>query len=333
MWFWETYEFKHPFFLWLLVLVAFASLWYFFRQNRINATVQISGFDSLRNIPRSIKEILRHVLFGLRMVAISLLIVALARPQSTDTWKNSISHGINIVLALDVSTSMLAEDFKPNRLEAAKEYAMEFINGRPNDRLGLVLFAGESYTQCPLTTDQAVMLNLLKDVKTGLIEDGTAIGTGLANAIVRLKEAEGLSKVIILLTDGVNNSGEIDPVMAAEIAQEFGIRVYTIGVGSQGVAPMPMQFGNRTIYQNVEQKIDEEVLQDIARLTGGKYFAATNNEKLIKIYKEIDELEKTRIKENHFSKKNEEFMIFALVAGILLLIEFLVRQIVINNVP
>lgn len=331
--FWTGLEFKYPYFFWFLLVLIPIIVWYVLKQNKMNATLQLSSFSSIDKIPRSYKEYLRHVLFGFRICALALLIVALARPQSTDTWKNSTTKGINIVLTLDVSTSMLAQDFEPNRLEAAKKYAMEFINGRPNDKLGLVVFAGESFTQCPLTTDQAVMINLMKEVKTGLIEDGTAIGMGLANAIVRLKDTEGISKVIILLTDGVNNKGDIDPLTAAEIAREFGIRVYTVGVGIDGTAPYPFQVQGRTIMQQVETEIDEEVLEDIARLTGGKYFHATNNDKLLEIYKEIDKLEKTRIKEDHFSKKYEEFFIFALIAGVLLFVEFLLKNVLINTVP
>jgi len=331
--YWTGLEFKHPYFFWFLLLLVPIIVWYILRQNKMNATLQLSSFSSVNKIPRSYKEYLRHILFGFRMIALALLIVALARPQSTDTWKNSTTKGINIVLTLDISTSMLAQDFQPNRLEAAKKYAMEFINGRPNDKLGLVVFAGESFTQCPLTTDQAVMINLMKDVETGIVEDGTAIGMGLANSVVRLKDADGISKVIILLTDGVNNKGDIDPVTAAEIAREFGIRVYTVGVGSEGMAPYPFHVNGRTIMQQVETEIDEDVLKDIARLTGGKYYHATNNDKLLEIYQEIDKLEKTRIKEDHFSKKYEEFLLFALIAGVLLLVEFLLRNILINNVP
>ena len=228
---------------------------------------------------------------------------------------------------------MLAEDFKPNRLEASKNVAIQFISGRENDRIGLVVFSGESFTQCPLTTDHAVLINLFKNVKSGIIEDGTAIGLGLANAINRLKDSKAKSKVIILLTDGENNMGEIAPQTAANLASAFGIRVYTIGVGTKGMAPYPFKTAFGTQYQNVEVHIDEDMLREIANLTGGKYFRATNNQKLKNIYAEIDKLEKSKIDVKHYSTKQEEYFWFALFAGLFLVLEIFIRNAVLRNIP
>jgi Ca-activated chloride channel family protein len=253
------------------------------------------------------------------MLAFALFILVLARPQSSSNWENVTTEGIDIVISLDISSSMLARDFSPDRLEAAKNVAMEFISGREYDRMGLVVFAGEAFTQCPLTTDRAVLLNLFKDIESGMIQDGTAIGNGLATAVARLKESDAISRVVILLTDGENNSGEIAPVTAAEIAKTFGIRVYTVGVGTVGTAPFPVQTPYGVQLRDMEVKIDEETLQEIASITGGRYFRATSNTKLEEIYKEIDQLEKSKIEVREFSRKSEEFMPFAL-AGILLIV-------------
>jgi Ca-activated chloride channel family protein len=261
------------------------------------------------------------------------LTIALARPQSTSTGEQVNTEGIDIVLAYDISGSMLAEDFRPNRIEAAKKVADDFIDGRPNDRVGLVVFAGESFTQCPMTIDHSVLKNLLKEIKSGMIEDGTAIGMGLATAVSRLKESKAKSKVIILLTDGVNNRGFIDPMTAAGIAQSFGIRAYTIGVGTQGMAPYPFQTPFGIQYQNVPVEIDESLLQKIAEQTGGKYFRATDNRKLKAIYEEIDKLEKTKIEVLQFHKHKEEFYSAAMIAGILGLIEVLLSLTVFRKVP
>lgn len=276
---------------------------------------------------------LRHVPFVLRMLAIAVLIVVLARPQSTNSWQNSTTEGIDIVMAIDISTSMLAEDLKPNRLEAAKDVAASFINGRPNDNIGLVVFAAESFTQCPLTTDHGVLLNLFKDIQPGIIQDGTAIGVGLANAVSRIKDSQAKSKVIILLTDGVNNTGQVAPVTAAEIAKTFGIRVYTIGVGTQGEAPYPIPTAFGVQYQNIPVEIDEQILKQIASTTGGQYFRATDNASLKEIYSEIDQMEKTKISVQEFSKKQEEYKNWALLAFVLLLVEVLLRNTVLRNIP
>jgi len=267
-------------------------------------------------------------------LAIALLIVALARPQSTNSWENKETLGIDIMLSLDISGSMLARDFKPDRLGAAKAVATEFISGRPNDRMGLVVFSGESFTQCPLTSDHTVLINLFNEVQSGMIEDGTAIGVGLANAVKRLKDSQAISKVIILLTDGVNNSGAIDPLTAADLAKTFGIRVYTIGVGTMGEAPYPaIDFWGRQVFKNIPVEIDEDVLRQIANVTGGKYFRATDNNKLREVYTQIDKLEKSKINVKEYSKKEDQFMPLIWIALILLLLEILVRKTILRSIP
>lgn len=276
---------------------------------------------------------MRHLLFVLQVLAIFFLVVALARPQSSNNWQTYTSEGIDIVLALDISGSMLARDFTPDRLEAAKEVATKFILERPQDKIGLVIFAGESFTQCPLTTDQAVLVNLMREVQSGMIEDGTAIGLGLANAVNRLKDSPAKSKVVILLTDGVNNRGAIAPLTAAELAKAYGIRVYTIGVGTYGEAPYPVQTPFGVELRNVPVEIDEEVLQQIAHLTDGKYVRATDNNKLKQIYQEIDQLEKSKIEVKHFSKKEEQYFIFGLVGLFLLITQALLRYTLLRKIP
>jgi Ca-activated chloride channel family protein len=327
-------EFARPGFLYLILINIPLIVWYVFKHRNLNASIQVSSVAAIAGQRPVFKELLRHLLFSFRIIAITALIIALARPQASDQWENVDTLGIDIMLSLDISSSMLARDFKPDRLEAAKQVAMEFIAGRRNDRIGLVVFSGESFTQCPLTTDHAVLINLFKEVKSGIIEDGTAIGVGLANAVKRLKDSKALSKVIILLTDGVNNSGAIDPATAAELAKTFGIRVYTVGVGSMGTAPYPaIDFWGRTVYQNMPVEIDEETLQNIADLTGGKYYRAVNNDKLREIYAEIDRLEKSKISVKEFSRKDERFMFWAWLALVLLLIEIIVRKTVLRSIP
>jgi Ca-activated chloride channel family protein len=315
----EGIEFNNPDFFYLLLLVIPMAVWYIFRQKRNTASIRISSAVSLFKAPKTFKHYLRHLVFLLRILAFSLFVTVLARPQSSSNWENITTEGIDIVISLDISSSMLARDFSPDRLEAAKNVAMEFISGRDYDRMGLVVFAGEAFTQCPLTTDRTVLLNLFKDIESGMIQDGTAIGNGLATAVARLKESDAISRVVILLTDGENNSGEIAPVTAAEIAKTFGIRVYTVGVGTVGTAPFPVQTPYGVQLRDMEVKIDEKTLQEIASTTGGQYFRATSNTKLAEIYKEIDQLEKSKIEVREFSRKSEEFLPFA-VAGILLLI-------------
>ncbi|MDR0230618.1 MAG: VWA domain-containing protein [Dysgonamonadaceae bacterium] len=325
--------FANPLYFWLLLLLIPMIGWYIWKLRKSQASFQISASQGFDEAPVSYKVYLRHLPFAFRVLCLIFLIIALARPQSTDNWENSTTEGIDIMMVMDTSSSMLAEDFKPNRLEAAKEVAASFIAGRPNDNIGLVVFARESYTLCPLTTDRAALMNLLKDVKIGMIEDGTAIGHGLANAVSRLKDSQAKSKVVILLTDGVNNSGEITPLTAGEIAKKYGIRVYTVGVGAKGTAPYPVQVAGRIVYQNILVDIDEDVLTQIAQMTGGKYFRATNKEALKRIYEEIDQMEKTKISVQEYSKKQEEFLPFALLALLFLLLELLLRHTLLRNIP
>jgi Ca-activated chloride channel family protein len=326
--------FANPTYLYLLLLLVLLIGWYIWKLRKSQASLQVSSSQPF-DLPggNTAKVYLRHVPFVLRMLAIALLIVVLARPQSTNSWQNSSTEGIDIMLAMDISGSMLAQDLRPNRLEAAKDVAASFINGRPNDNIGLVVFSGESFTQCPLTTDHTVLLNLFKDIHSGIIDDGTAIGLGLANAVSRIKDSQAISKVIILLTDGSNNMGEIAPVTAAEIAKTFGIRVYTIGVGTRGEAPYPFQTAFGIQYQNVKVDIDEPTLKQIAATTGGQYFRATDNASLKAIYSEIDKMEKTKISVQEFSKKQEEYKHWAIFIFALLLVEILLRNTLLRNIP
>jgi Ca-activated chloride channel family protein len=328
-----TYTFLHPHFFYLLLVLIPMIGWYVWKQRDLNASLQISSLRGFSRIRKSRKTYLRHVPFGLRCMTVIFLTIALARPQSTDNLRDVTTEGIDIMVSLDISGSMLAMDFDPNRLEAAKDVATEFIAGRPNDKMGLVVFAAESFTQCPLTVDHAVLTNLIRDVKTGMLQDGTAIGLGLSTAVSRIKDSEAKSKVIILLTDGVNNRGEIHPLTAAEIAKSFGVRVYTIGVGSRGMAPYPVNtvFGQQV--QDMEVKIDEEMLQEIANTTGGTYFRATDKDKLRGIYQEIDQMEKTKIEVKEYSKRSEEFLPFALLALAFFLAEILLKNTVLRNLP
>lgn len=326
--------FANPTYLYLLLLLIPLIGWYIYKLSKSQASLQVSSSEVFE-LPeaKSWKVYLRHLPFVFRIVAVALLIVVLARPQSTNSWQNSSTEGIDIMLAMDISTSMLAEDLKPNRLEASKDVASSFINGRQNDNIGLVVFAAESFTQCPLTIDHTVLLNLFKDVQPGVIQDGTAIGLGLANAVSRIKDSQAKSKVIILLTDGVNNTGEIAPVTAAEIAKTFGVRVYTIGVGTQGEAPYPIPTAFDVQYQNIPVEIDEAVLKQIAATTGGQYFRATDNASLKEIYSEIDKMEKTKISVQEFSKKQEEYKNWAILIFVLLLLELFLRNTVLKSIP
>ena len=326
--------FANPTYLYLLLLLIPMIGWYIWKLCKSQASLQVSSTEAF-DAPgaTSWKVYLRHVPFILRMAAVAVLIIILARPQSTNSWQNTSTEGIDIVLAMDISSSMLAQDLKPNRLEASKDVAASFINGRPNDNIGLVVFAAESFTQCPLTTDHTVLLNLFKDIQPGIIQDGTAIGLGLANAVSRIKDSQAKSKVIILLTDGVNNAGEIAPVTAAEIAKTFGIRVYSIGVGTQGMAPYPFQSAFGVPYQDIPVEIDEATLKQVAATTGGQYFRATDNASLKEIYSEIDKMEKTKISVQQYSKKQEEYKNWALLLFALLLVEILLRNTLLRNIP
>ena len=326
--------FEYPKLLWLLLLLIPLLAWYLWRElkgRRATLTVssgqQWKGKGSLRLVW------MRHIPFALRFIAVAALIVAIARPRSSTDFEKVDTEGIDIVLAMDVSTSMLARDFSPDRIGAAKDIALEFIASRPSDRMGIVVFAGESFTQCPLTTDRVTLINLMKEIETGLIEDGTAIGNGLGTAVARLKDSDAKSKVVILLTDGMNNSGEVSPLMAAEIAKTYGVRVYTIGVGAMGEAPYPFMTPWGVQVQNVKVEIDEDLLRQIAEGTGGKYFRATNNTKLMEIYNEINQMEKTRTTVDSFPVYSELFMRFALIALAALLLELLFRFVILRRVP
>ena len=325
--------FANPKYLFLLLLLIPMIVWYILKLREGGASIQVSTIRSLKSAPKTYKYYLKHVPFVLRLLAVSTLIIMLARPQKTDNLTNESVQGIDIVMTLDISSSMLAEDLRPNRLEASKDVAAEFIMGRPNDNIGLVVFSSESFTQCPLTTDHTALVNLLQGVESGIIEDGTAIGLGLANAVNRIKESKAISKVIILLTDGSNNRGEIAPLTAAEIAKTYGIRVYTIGVGTRGTAPYPFKTNFGIQYQNIPVDIDEPTLKQIASITGGSYFRATDNKKLQSIYKEIDKMEKTKINVNNYQKKTEEYQSWAILLFVLLLSEILLRNTVLRHIP
>ncbi len=329
----SSLTFANPALLYLLFMLVPLAGWYIWRERGAFAAIQVSSTRSLEQEGITFRHVLRHIIFGIRMGVVALVIIVLARPQSTNRWQNVTTEGIDIMVALDISSSMLAQDLRPNRLEASKDVAIEFISGRETDRMGLVVYSGESFTQCPLTSDHAVLINLFKGIESGMIEDGTAIGMGLANAVNRLKDSKAKSKVIILLTDGVNNRGAIAPLTAAEIAKTFGIRVYTIGVGTMGMAPAPVQTPFGTRLQNVKVEIDEETLQQIAAATDGRYFRATNNDKLRGIYREIDQLEKSKIDVKEYSKKEEEYMRFGLLATGLFLLEILIRYLFFRNIP
>jgi len=325
--------FAKPELFYLLLGLIPMIVWYILRQKRSKASIQISTLESLKKAPLTWKHSLRHAAFVLQIAVMALIIVCLARPQSSNSWQNQTVEGIDIMIALDMSSSMLARDFQPDRLGAAKSVAIEFISGRLYDRIGLVVFSAESFTQCPLTTDRAVLINLFQNLQPGLLEDGTAIGLGLANAVARLKDSEAKSKVVILLTDGENNRGEIAPITAAEIAKTYGVRVYTIGIGTIGTAPYPVQTPFGVQLRDIEVKIDEKTLQEISNITDGKYFRATDNKTLIEIYKSIDLLERSKIENKEFSKKNEEYRRFAIGALILALFAMILQFVVFRHIP
>lgn len=326
-------HFADPAYLWLLLFIPGAIAWYWYKLRHYSVPVQLSSTAVFRQTAKGWKHYVRYGLFGLRMLAIGLLILALARPQTNMNRQDISVEGIDIMLATDISSTMLAEDVKPNRIEAAKDVAVDFINSRPDDRIGLVVFSGESFTQCPLTSNHAMLINLFKDINFGMIDDGTAIGDGLATAINRLKESKARSKVIILLTDGINNMGSIDPQSAAEMAELYGIRIYTIGVGTMGSALFPVRTQYGMQYQRMEVQIDESLLKKISALTNGKYFRATNRQKLQEVYKEIDRLEKSKIDVTEFNRKKEEFIPFVIFALLLLTLEFVFRFAVLKLIP
>lgn len=321
--------FEYPILLWLLVVPALMVLHYLYLELRKrNPHLRVATLTPWKAGGFSFMSVLRHVPFALRILALTMIVIALARPRSSSDLERVDTEGIDIVFAMDVSTSMLARDFVPDRLEASKQIAVEFISQRPSDRMGIVVFAGESYTQCPLTTDRAALINMMNDIQTGLIDDGTAIGNGLATAVSRMKDSDAKSRVVILLTDGVNNRGEITPQMAAEIAQTYGVRVYTIGVGANGTAPYPVMTPWGIDVQNMPVEIDEQLLKDIANQTGGSYFRATDNAKLEEIYGEINKMEKVKTTVDSFPVYKELFSGFAIVALIALLLEILIAAII-----
>lgn len=326
--------FANPAILWLLLILIPCTAWYIWKQKRQHASMSISTLNAFKGLPTSYKVYLLHGMFMLRMALVATLIVILARPQTRDRWSTSTTEGTDIVIALDISTSMLARDFKPDRFEAAKSVASQFVSGRESDNMGLVIFAGESFTAVPLTNDRAMLANYINDVKMGMLQDNTAIGDGLATSINRIKEGKAKSKSIILLTDGSNNTGNVTPITAAEIAKKYGIRVYTIGIGRNGMAPYPYQnaFG-RIEYMNMPVVIDEATLQTIAKTTGGKYFRATDKRVLQHIFNEIDQLEKTQIDVRNFSHTEDNYLPWALLALCLLSLELLIRNIWLRPIP
>lgn len=331
-------EFANKEYFLLFLLIIPYIVWYVMYRKKTEPTMRMSDTFAFKYAPKSWKVRLMPLQLILRLLAFCMIIVALARPQTSNSWKNKQVEGIDIMLAMDVSTSMLAEDLKPNRIEAAKQVAAEFIAGRPNDNIGLTIFAGEAFTQCPMTTDHSSLINLLQNVRTdiaarGLISDGTAIGMGLANAVGRLKSSKAKSKVVILLTDGSNNMGDLSPMTSAEIAQSLGIRVYTIGVGTNKVAPYPMPVGGGVQYVNVPVEIDSKTLKDIAEATNGDFYRATNTAELHKIYKEIDQLEKSKMDVKKFSRKYDAFQPFVAIAVMALLLEILFRITLFRRIP
>ncbi len=325
--------FAYPYILYSLIIIPVMVYYYIRRNKKQTPEFNFPTLELLNNSGLTLRERLVHLPFILRILAIALLIIAAARPQTFSTGQNVYTEGIDIAMVLDISGSMLAEDFKPNRLEAAKNVIDEFIEGRTSDKIGLVIFARESFTQCPLTIDYSVLRSLLKEIESGMLEDGTAIGIAIANGVNRLRDSKAKSKVMILLTDGVNNAGEIDPISAAQIAKDYGIRIYTVGVGTRGQAPYPFAtpFGKQ--YQMVPVEIDEETLTQIANITGGKYFRATNNKKLKEIYEAIDKLEKTKVEVTSYRNASEEFYSFAGIGLILLLTELLLSQTYLRSLP
>lgn len=327
-------ELAHPQYLWLFLIFIPLIAWYIIKHRNAHPALEVSTTLPYARLPRSFKEYLMHLLFLLRLAAIGCVIIVLARPQTRDSWRTSSTEGTDIILALDISTSMLARDFKPDRFEAAKDVATKFVSGRESDNIGVVIFAGESFTAVPMTTDRALLTNYINSIKMGMIEDGTAIGDGLATAINRIKDGKAKSKSIILLTDGSNNTGVVAPVTAAEIAKKYGIKAYTIGVGRNGTAPMPQQnyFGGID-YVNMPVVIDEATLKNIASTTGGKYFRATGNTVLKEIFSEIDRLEKTQMDVKHFSHTEDNYMLWAWLAIGLFVLELLLRHTVLRTIP
>ncbi len=331
-------QLANPYFLLLLLLLLPYIVWYILRQHKAEASLKVSSALSFKDIPRSYKEYLIHVPFILRLVAMSMIVIVLCRPQRTNVLEDKDIEGIDIMLCLDISTSMMAKDLEPNRIEAAKQVAADFIKGRPNDNIGLTIFAGEAYTQCPMTVDHVMLLSMLEDVSCnmvyqGLMHDGTAIGMGVATAVNRLKDSKAKSKVIILLTDGTNNVSDIPPPTAASIAKEYGIRIYTIGVGRNGLAPYPVLVAGHFEDIQVSVEIDEKTLRTMASTTQGEYYRATDNSSLQEVYQKIDKLEKTKMHVTQYAKHYEAYALFAFIAIACLLLELLLKETVLKKLP
>lgn len=331
--FFRHIKFAHPEAFFLLIVPALLTAYHLFFYDRQFASFKMSSLEAVASFSYHWKALLKQSLFVFRTISLCFLTIALARPQTTLKEQNITTEGIDIVISLDISGSMLAKDFQPDRLQAAKQLSIEFVEGRPNDRIGFVVFAGESFTQCPITTDHTILKKSISEVREGIIQDGTAIGMGLATAVNRLKNSDAKSKVIILLTDGVNNTGFIDPLTATDLAIQENIRVYTIGVGTYGTAPYPFKVGNRTVYQEVDVQIDEDLLKKIAASTGGLYFRATDNQALKKVFEEIDTLEKSKIEIASVQRLSEEFLPFAILAALFLLAEVLLRWTLVRSIP
>ena len=329
----KNITFANPQFFWLLLVLPLMVAWYMYWNKKSKPNVTLSSTIAFRKIS-SWKDYLYHSLFALRLLAVALITIALARPQThSENAQTKITDGIDIVMAIDVSSSMLSQDLKPNRFEALKKVASQFVKDRPNDRIGLVVYAGESYTKTPVTTDKSIILNSLAELTYGQVEDGTAIGMGLATAVNRLKESKAKSRVIILLTDGVNNTGVIDPLIAAELAAEYGIKVYTVGIGTNGMAlsPYALNPDGSIMYRMLQVEIDESLMKKIAQITHGLYFRATNNQKLQQIYDEINKLETSKIEEFKYTEVDEKFRLLVIIATVLLLLEFLLKHTVFRN--
>lgn len=328
-------QFAEKQWFWLFLILPLMLAWYIFKLKKYEGEVNFSSFTLFSGIKSSLKAKFRHSLFLLRLIALSLLILAIARPQSRSSWKDTKTEGIDIVVSLDVSLSMLAKDFKPNRIEAAKTVLADFVDARPNDKIGLVVFGGNAFTQCPLTTDHKIIKNMLLDIEAGMLDQGTAVGLGLADGVARVKDSKSKSKVVILISDGTSNTGEIAPLTAAEIAKTFGVRVYCIGVGTKGKAlqPVSMYPNGELVYDYADVDIDDKTMTEISNMTGGKYFRATDRESLEKTYKEIDKMEKTIISEQSFTNKAEHFLPLAIAAAICLLLEFLLKRFVFKALP
>ncbi len=329
------FEFQSPVFFWLLLIIPLLSVWFVWKSGNVHAEIRLSTLGNFSGIKRNWRVFFKSSWFLFRMAALACIILIISRPQSKSSWQNINAEGIDIIISFDVSASMLAKDFRPNRLQSAKLVAESFIEKRKDDRIGLVIYEGEAFTQCPLTTDHRVLKQLLADIKTGWVEGGTAVGLGLATAVNRLRESETKSKVIILLTDGVNNAGNIPPITAAEIAKTYDIRVYTIGVGTRGKALSPVALGANGQYEYglVDVEIDETSMKQIANMTGGKYFRATNQDALKRIYDEIDQLEKTKLKVTEFSRKKEEYFWFVVAALLFVSLEFILKITLFKTIP